>query len=1152
MTVTTISNSVGHGIILGSGNYGLTLTVAGGGGIQGIGYAVYGLSSHEVLVNDGLIAAAGYGIVLGAQASLLNAGSISGGIIGAVMSGYDVSLANGIGIEPFTNTGRISGGTYGVYLASVTASNAGTITGNKTGVRMKGGSLVNSNSISGGTIGIVLKYGVLTNTESGHISSQGIGVYGALLSDGAVQISNAGAILGGVAGVYAKNGTFTNAGTIGGGTVGVGLSVAENGGAFGANSGLIYGETVGVYLYGTAAGPAGDFANYAAGIIESAYGVGLSDIDQLYVLNNGIVAGKAAGAYVSGSSLTNTNIIDGGSIGLTAYNAKVTDSGAIIGGSFAIEATGSFTLNLTNTAGLTGKVLDETGTGVLMLEGTGPGSLGGLGTTINGFSVVDFSADWTLEGNAAALAAGQVINGFTASDTLVLDGVSVSSASITAAGLVLRNGATTETIDLATVPAIADLSITSNGSNSTITFVQPLEPISIISTFEPATITLGTNNIAKSLTIASSGYAAGIRSDSLNWGTVTNYGGVNNVYLNFLSTLFNYGIIEGRIGVYAPYSNQLTNAGTIIGTNGIAVGLYSDGTLNNSGDIFSAGTAVEIADYGSIVNTGSIAGDVFMDGYLKNSGDISGKSLFGIGGRSADIENSGTITGPEDGIAEYVGDTIINTGTISGAAFGISLTGATIIDSGLISGATAAIFNGAFNNSGQTYKISLEVNPGACFAGGVVDQSNEGTLLLGGSTAGALDMGTSFSGLSEISFDSGSVWRLEGAAADLAGRQTIAGFSFADTIILDNFVVNTLDTTYVTGSGLQLADTAGNHLTLDITGNFTTADFIVTDPVGATSIELAVCYLRGTRIATPAGDVPVEALNIGDAVITRFNGYRKIKWIGRQSFARQFIKNNFDQVPVRVTAGALGANLPRRDLLISPGHSMLIDGVLVLAKSLVNGVTITQDWTPEEIHYYQIEFETHDCVLAEGAWAESYADTPDFRAKFHNAAEFYALYPGHREPEEQMLCAPRPLKGPALAAALLPIVQRATAAPGRLHGYMDGIAGATVHGWAWDEANPHLPVALDILLQSRIIGHVLACDYRADLEEAGYGHGRCGFEFSSGLGLPIDAARHLRIRRATDGAQIPLSDSLSTLAGLPSPPHLGRCMSNRLSGRMRA
>jgi hypothetical protein len=1132
MTITTISNSVSHGILLGASNYGLSLTVASTGAVNGGGYAIYGpiSVSNEALVNDGLIAAARYGVFLGSPGSLLNAGSISGGNVGAFIAGSNPSFVYNPprGNNYFTNTGRISGGTYGVYLSFVTASNAGTIAGGKTGLRMSGASLVNSNSISGGTIGLAIEQGVVNNTGSGRISSQLVGVFADSVNNNDLPIINAGNIYGGNTGAYINDGTLTNTGTIGAGTIGVWLTASN-----GTNSGLIHGNAIGVYLYSPANGKY--FTNEATGTIASSAGIGLSAADTRYVVNNGLITGKAAGVYVADTPFANTGIVNGGSVGVAVFNAVVNDTGTITGGTFAIEAESAFILNITNTAVLNGNVLDLSGTGGLNVAGSGPGTLSGLGTKFIGFSNIGFAPDWTLQGNAAGLAAGQVINGFTTTDVLILDGFAASSSSISTAGLVLTDGIITETIDLTAIPAVSDLTITSNGVNTTIACAQPIPPLSIISTFDPVTLTPGLNNIADSLTITSTGYVTGIQTGFYNQKTVTNYGSINTVNFSAYSTLLNFGVIAGTVGVTAGDFDS--NAGTIIGTgsNGIGVNLRSVfETLVNSGVIASDGTAVYANIEDHIFNTGSIHGNViFKDyNYLVNSGVISGRSTFGIDALQGYIQNSGTITGPEIGIAEGdAGGTIVNTGTITGSAYGISLAGGTIIDSGLISGATDAIFN----NDRPPYSfslitLSLEVNPGASFAGAVYDESNEGILLLGGSTAGALDMGTSFSGFSNISFDSGSDWRLEGAASNLAGGQIITGFSFGDTIILDSFTVNPLDTSYVTGAGLHLTDTSGHHVTLDIAGNFSTSSFIVTDPSGYNMIVEAICYLRGTSIATPAGEIPVESLNIGDAVITRFNGYRKIKWIGRQSFARRFVENDFDQIPVRITAGALGAGVPRRDLFISPGHSMLIDNVLVLASSLVNGITITQDWAPEEIQYYQIEFETHDCVLAEGAWSESYADTPDFRARFHNAAEFYALYPNHVEPAQQTLCAPRPLAGPALAAALTPLVQRAAAKPGRLHGYIDNIANATIRGWAWDESNPHLPVQLEILLRNQLIGRILACDYRADLAAAGYGHGRCSFEFSSPLGLPRNAARSLRIRRAQDRAEIFCSDSFRATA----------------------
>ena len=188
-----------------------------------------------------------------------------------------------------------------------------------------------------------------------------------------------------------------------------------------------------------------------------------------------------------------------------------------------------------------------------------------------------------------------------------------------------------------------------------------------------------------------------------------------------------------------------------------------------------------------------------------------------------------------------------------------------------------------------------------------------------------------------------------------------------------------------------------------------------------------LCYLRGTHILTPTGAIFVEDLNIGDLVVTRFAGIQPVKWIGRQSYDSRFIQTDRSRLPVCVHAGALGDHLPAYDLYISPGHSMLVDGQLVLATFLVNGVTVTQDWSPANIDYFQIELETHDCVIAEGTWSETYADAPGLREQFHNAAEFAALYPDHAPPDELSLCAPRPERGPKLDAVLRPVVARAAA-----------------------------------------------------------------------------------------------------------------------------
>jgi hypothetical protein len=205
---------------------------------------------------------------------------------------------------------------------------------------------------------------------------------------------------------------------------------------------------------------------------------------------------------------------------------------------------------------------------------------------------------------------------------------------------------------------------------------------------------------------------------------------------------------------------------------------------------------------------------------------------------------------------------------------------------------------------------------------------------------------------------------------------------------------------------------------------------------------------------------------------------------------------------------------------------MLVGGTLVLARSLVNGVTITQTEAPETINYFQIELEAHDCVIAEGVWSESYADCEGQRAQFHNVAEFEELYPNQRPPEELRLCAPRPERGPKLDEALRSVVALASAGlkRGPLRGSIDRIAGLwKIEGWALDSDHPELPVLLEVLLEDRVIGTVLACDHRKDLLDSGLGHGRCSFVFSSPTKIRPDMAGTLRVRRAADGAEIRMS-----------------------------
>jgi hypothetical protein len=158
-----------------------------------------------------------------------------------------------------------------------------------------------------------------------------------------------------------------------------------------------------------------------------------------------------------------------------------------------------------------------------------------------------------------------------------------------------------------------------------------------------------------------------------------------------------------------------------------------------------------------------------------------------------------------------------------------------------------------------------------------------------------------------------------------------------------------------------------------------------------TGSSFVVCFLAGTRIATPTGDAAIEDLRIGDPVSTADGRVAPVRWVGVQCVVT-FFADPLHSFPIRITAGALGEELPVRDLNVSPDHALMLDGVLVQAGALVNGTTIVRETAmPERFTYYHVELDDHALILAEGVPAETFVDNVT-RRRFDNYTEYEALY----------------------------------------------------------------------------------------------------------------------------------------------------------------
>jgi len=167
----------------------------------------------------------------------------------------------------------------------------------------------------------------------------------------------------------------------------------------------------------------------------------------------------------------------------------------------------------------------------------------------------------------------------------------------------------------------------------------------------------------------------------------------------------------------------------------------------------------------------------------------------------------------------------------------------------------------------------------------------------------------------------------------------------------------------------------------------------------------AVCFAAGTHILTPKGDILVEDLQAGDFVLTLDHRPQPILWISHSEHVWPGSSEN--ELPVLISRGALGPDVPRRNLVVSQQHKVLLSDanarshssnaqVLAPAKGMTSlpGFRIMKG--KRRVVYYHILLESHEILISEGLATESFYPSPTALKMLRTPQqeEIFSLFPG--------------------------------------------------------------------------------------------------------------------------------------------------------------
>lgn len=716
-------------------------------------------------------------------------------------------------------------------------------------------------------------------------------------------------------------------------------------------------------------------------------------------------------SYVSSGILYVPDYVSGGSVPGSFYTSAFSSATVLSGGTYSpasVIAGGKITVN--SGGKLEGSAVISSGGSIILQNGSLIGS--GVSTPI------------TIQ-SGGTLTIGNGAQQYTGTNYILSGGTIVASKQVgthtwsTAGGtVILQSGATDTENNL--VAGSASIIVSSGATLSNVT----LQSGNALVVNSGGTLVQGTVNSGATAVFS----AGATEAATLNGGTISAYNSPPE---------FDWGTSGGTLILKsgAVDTGEAPQAGAAI------VVVESGATLSNAK--LSSGNTLGISAGGQVLNAVVSSGaGVGVAGSLESGTVVSGGTIY-VGGATGVAENT-TVNG---GVLSAQSGATLNSATISASSGNTSLN--VIVDSGAtMSAATFEAWSlGRVIAGGSAVNTVIDSRGGLGLQGsatgttintsGVLDIASGGhadnnTVTAGGEvyveSGGTLgDTSVASTGLVTVSNGgvlsgvitlqaggSATLWNNAGGTVvlptDANHGLTISGLENGGTVstVISGFSgtapgnSDSIDLAGVSADGVsyaypsddQVVITLANKetITLNIPGVKATGFELVSNGNGGALGE--VCFLSGTMIKTPAGEVAVETLRLGDEVTAYVDGSlqsRRIVWAGKaHAEVRTHLADDQAGYPVRICKDAIVEGVPYKDMLITPEHCLFFSGRFVPVRMLVNGASIFYDTSITSYDYFHVETEQHSVLMADGMLTESYLDTGN-RRTFSQSGSVVAL-----------------------------------------------------------------------------------------------------------------------------------------------------------------